>query len=73
MNALKNCTKTAAKITGQNAIYLDEFRHVRSGCLEFYTNRARPPLPFARPCILISQANRVLFGTMWYKCKQGLR
>ena len=47
-NALKNCAKTAAKINEQKVIPLDEFRHVRNGYLEFYTNRARPPtLPIA--------------------------
>lgn len=42
-NALKNCAKTTVKINVQKAIQLDEFLHFRSGYLEFYTNRARPP------------------------------
>jgi hypothetical protein len=42
-NALKNCAKTAAKINVRQASELDEFQHIRSGYLEFYTNRAQPP------------------------------
>jgi hypothetical protein len=42
-NALKNCAKTAAKINLRQASELDEFQHIRSGYLEFYTNRAQPP------------------------------
>jgi hypothetical protein len=42
-NTLKNCAKTAAKINVQQASEFDEFQHVCSGYLEFYTNRARPP------------------------------
>ena len=43
MNALKNCAKTAAKINVRQVSELDEFQHIRSGYLEFYTNRAHPP------------------------------
>lgn len=43
-NALKNCAKTAAKINVRQASELDEFQHIRSGYLEFYTNRAQPPI-----------------------------
>src|SRR5215470_11177100 len=43
--ALKRRAKTAAQINVQEAIHLNEFRHVCSGYLEFYTNRARPPNP----------------------------
>jgi hypothetical protein len=43
MITLKSCAKTAAKINVQQAIELDEFQHVCSSYLEFYTNRARPP------------------------------
>jgi len=42
-NSLKNCAKTAAKINVRQASELDEFQHIRSGYLEFYTNRAQPP------------------------------
>jgi hypothetical protein len=42
-NTLKNCAKTAAKINVRQASEIDEFRHICSGYLEFYTNRARPP------------------------------
>jgi hypothetical protein len=42
-NTLKNCAKTAAKINVQQASEFDEFQHVCSGYLEFYTNRVRPP------------------------------
>ena len=42
-NTLKNCAKTAAKINVRQASELDEFQHIRSGYLEFYTNRAQPP------------------------------
>jgi hypothetical protein len=42
-NTLKNCAKTAAKINVRQASEFDEFQHVGSGYLEFYTNRARPP------------------------------
>jgi hypothetical protein len=43
MKALENWAKTVAKINVQAAIHLAEFRHSRSGYLEFDTNRARPP------------------------------
>ena len=36
-NVLKNCAKTAAKINVRQASELDEFQHVCSGYLEFYT------------------------------------
>ena len=41
-NTLKNCAKTAVKINVQQASEFDEFQHICSGYLEFYTNRARP-------------------------------
>ncbi len=43
-NALKNCAPTAAKINVPKATQLGEFRHFRSSYLEFYIDRARPPL-----------------------------
>jgi hypothetical protein len=57
MNALKNCAKTAAKINVPKATQLDEFQHFWSGYLEFYTDRARPPMKIAfarQPLILAS-------------------
>jgi hypothetical protein len=42
-NPLKNCAKTAAEINVRQASELDKFQHIRSGYLEFYTNRAQPP------------------------------
>jgi hypothetical protein len=48
-NALKNCAKTAAKINVRQVSELDEFQHIRSGCLEFYTNRAQPPAEVLPP------------------------
>jgi hypothetical protein len=42
-NTLKNCAKTATKITVRPASELAEFLHVCRGYLALYTNRARPP------------------------------
>ena len=63
-NALKNCAKTAAKINVRQASELDEFQHIRSGYLEFYTNRAQPPTSSTpSPRFLLFARSRRKYGT----------
>jgi hypothetical protein len=50
-NTSKNCAKTAAKISVRQATELDEFQHVCSGYLEFYTNRALSPYTKKSHCV----------------------